>query len=981
MPTQSEIDEVSQLLESQPSTAGPAAARTSPRFSLPSPNDVSEVESILGGPASDKNRLSMPNLGANANSGFLSRRDAQRQKYMTENQRDVPLDTDTGAGAMERFRIGLQRRPMDKLEVLRKKYGQDGVRLDDQNRFIVRTKDDQGNAKDLLFEDNLLTAKDLLDFSSEYPAIAASVIATVGAPEAKVAQMALRGAAGYLAGGAGEDVVSRGIEGRPVDALEIASHRGKEAALNAAAGYALAKPVQLLNKGLNSAADGINAAAKLRQSQAFKEVEEGRQAVKNRFGVEYDPTISDLTGSEAAARGETYVSHIPFFRKKIREKWARQAENERAVQEIMMGNQTPDVSGAGKDVIGVLRGEMEGAQNIAGAATKAVQGVARRELQDPLSKIPGGPISSSEFGASMIQRADKQLAAFKDESNRLYSAVRTEPDGFTPSDALEPLFSTGGIKQRINQIREKELINAPVESKKSSALIDEFGKPITSTESSVEPIKQLIPDRVNKILAGVEQVPEKASYFDLVKLRNRIYDEVDSPEPISSQGSRLLKNLGSAVTEEMNNAAKVLKPETVAKIDAANKFYRENVESFYEKGISDMLKPRTESGAIDPEAVATRLLAGGRGSVTTYNTVKDFFKNDASAVTDMKRVLRDRVIDSGTDSSTGLVKLESFTDAVSKMEPEIVSELFGKPKDELLKTVRTANLVLRTNSGGKLGGIYQAGSQQSFESDALKKLIDSGNLTSPAIKKLLIANESLRAQYSNAIRRAVQSNDMGVVEASPETFVNQYLFNDKIPISDLRNVMSSVYRNGDQPMIDNIRRSYLAKIFAETSKNTKGDVTQVVNRINESPARNLDVEKLSLFLQEPDTRARLKLVLGNDGFDGLVDFAKSISGRSARDKAMSLYGSLAGGAWFNKLLKGEGLSEIPHYALISHIVTSPMYTKMLKSGVKLNPLQFEFFVRTAAISPEVIQAVTTESRTPDEARRYAKELRRLATGQ
>jgi hypothetical protein len=383
---------------------------------------------------------------------------------------------------------------------------------------------------------------------------------------------------------------------------------------------------------------------------------------------------------------------------------------------------------------------------------------------------------------------------------------------------------------------------------------------------------------------------------------------------------------------------------------------------------------------VDPEAVATRLLAGGKGSVTTFNTVKDFFKSDPSAVTDMKRILRDRIIESGSDTATGLVNLNSLTSSISKMEPEIVQELFGKSKSQIMESARLANLVLK-RTPGDVGREFTAGPQQMIEMDELKRLLNSGKINSQAIQKLMVSQESLRQQYSNSIRRAVRSNDMGVVEASPETFVNQYLFDTKIPISDLRSVMASIYRNGNQPMIDNIRRSYLSKIFAETSKTTKGDTAQVINRIEGQPSRNLDVEKLSLYLQEPATVARLKLILGNDGLDGLKDFAKSISGRSARDKAMSLYGALAGGAWFGRLIKGEVLSDVPHYLLMSHLVTSPQVTKLAKSGVKLNPLQLDLLVKSAAITPEMLQAVATESRTPQEARQYAKELRALATGQ
>ena len=200
---------------------------------------------------------------------------------------------------------------------------------------------------------------------------------------------------------------------------------------------------------------------------------------------------------------------------------------------------------------------------------------------------------------------------------------------------------------------------------------------------------------------AIDQLPPNMSYFDMVRLRNSIYDRLGSPEPISNRGTFLLKNLGSGVTAEMNKQApNVLTSATQAMIKDANQFYSKNVETFYQKGILEMLKPRTEAGAVNPELVASRLLAGGKGSVTAFNTLKEFFKRP-EAVAEMKSVLRDQVLDSAQDTHTGLIPLEDLTSRISKLEPEIVQELFGKAKDALLKSVQEGQLAMKATRAGQ----------------------------------------------------------------------------------------------------------------------------------------------------------------------------------------------------------------------------------------------------------------------------------------
>jgi hypothetical protein len=280
------------------------------------------------------------------------------------------------------------------------------------------------------------------------------------------------------------------------------------------------------------------------------------------------------------------------------------------------------------------------------------------QLEQPLRDIPGRPLSHYEFGTRMIRRGDAQLNVFKKEAEAKFGAIKAQPD------ALAEVFDTGPLKANVQALKDAELVK---------------GAP-AKAGAAQEPIKQLVPTGVEPIMDAIDQLPPNMSYFDMVRLRNSIYDRLGSPEPISNRGTFLLKNLGSGVTAEMNKQApNVLTSATQAMIKDANQFYSKNVETFYQKGILEMLKPRTEAGAVNPELVASRLLAGGKGSVTAFNTLKEFFKRP-EAVAEMKSVLRDQVLDSAQDTHTGLIPLEDLASRISKLEPEIVQELFGESK-------------------------------------------------------------------------------------------------------------------------------------------------------------------------------------------------------------------------------------------------------------------------------------------------------------
>lgn len=869
---------------------------------------------------------------------------ADEQAYIQRNaQPGVPLDVRSGIDTLNRLRLGLTRNKQNQLEVLRNMYGAESIRLDQEGNFIVRDNRD-GKPVDVLVDERKFNFSDFADMSSEALPMVASIFATKGIPVQEIFKSALRGAAAYAGTATANDAVTSLAESQGVDIGEILSERGKGMITDTVFGYGLGKGINAAGMLPKLARLASSSLSDTTREVAMAEVEGGRRAVSERFGITMEPTVAELTGSPMALRLESFLSNIPLARNTILKKWQLQIDNEKAVQNAFLGGQAPDPQRTGKELIGLLGGELKRSEEIASKAASIVRQQGQDAITEPLESISGRPISPFQFGSRMIRRGEAQLQSFKKKAGEKFDALRAQPD------TGRPLFDAAPIKARAQKLR------------------DELTKDVSG-----DTVKPLAPSGVTSILESIDNLLDQQSYFDLVKLRDAIYDRIDSPEPISSRGTRMLKGLGAEITEQMKAQGKTkLSPQTQALAKDANQFYADNVETFYQKGVLDMLKPRTEAGAINPELVASRLVAGGKGSVTTYNTLREFFEKEG-AVKDMNRLLRDRIIEGGTDSTTGLIKVEDLASTVSKMEPEIVSELFRQPKDKLLEAFRVGQIA----KGGM--AVRVPGEQSGVVAEEFQKLASEGKLTGPAMRTLMQRSLDLRRQYGNSIRRAVKENDFGVIEAAPETFAKEYLFNPKVPLADVKDAMQSVYRSGNTELIEDVRRSYLAEIFNESAKSSKGDVAQLVARVKGSPLRDLDPQAFAIRLQDQATQKRISEILGPDGLNDLKNFALSIGGRSLRDAAGSTVGAFVGGSMFEKLLNGlGGLSELPKYVALSWLTTSPKTISFLRSAEKLSPVDMGQAVKAAVLTPEFMRVLTADSRSPEDAHNAALELKRWA---
>jgi hypothetical protein len=915
---------------------------------------------------------------------FVSQGTLSEEAYMRRTEEPgVPLDVNTGADLMTRLKLSVIKSKNDQLDLLRRTKGGENVRLSPEGEFIYRVTDDEGKQRDILVDERGMGLKDFVDIAKEAPALAASIMTTKGIPVGSILKQAFFGALSY-AGVAGlTEVGGRAAAGAPLEVGETIKRRGEDALTDLTVGYGLGKGAEafgIVPRIIRSTSSEITVPTR---KEAFAEIERARKRVSGRTGIPVEATIGELTGSPFAQRLESFLSNIPIARNIVLRSWQRQVENEKAVMRVFLGEADPSLEKTSQELFrAVSKGpvrEVEQFDALRGKVRKGMQS----QLEQPLRDIPGRALSDYEFGTRMIRRGDAQLNVFKKEAEAKFGTIKAQPD------ALAKVFDTGPLKANVQALKDAELVTKSGEKlEKAFELYGPSGKPVTTvkrvvpgTENTQEPIKQLVPTGVEPIMDAIDQLPDNMSYFDMVRLRNSIYDRLGSPEPISNRGTFLLKNLGSGVTAEMNKQApNVLTSATQAMIKDANQFYSKNVETFYQKGILEMLKPRTEAGAVNPELVASRLLAGGKGSVTAFNTLKEFFKRP-EAVAEMKSVLRDQVLDSAQDTHTGLIPLEDLTSRISKLEPEIVQELFGKAKDALLKSVQEGQLAMKATRAGQGFVPIERGAQTAVEYDSLMELFRTGKINDASVRGLVQRAERMRVTYQNEIKRATLPNKIGMIEAEPAFFAKEFLFNPNVPRRAVKQVMDDLAANGEETLLHDVRRTYIDALFRDTAKGAKGDPTQAISQLRSSPLQELDPHKFGLLFNDPTQRQRMKDILGETVFEEFNEFAVAISGRGQRDIAGLMTGALAGGSITSKVIKDgvAGMSTLPAYVTAAFLLTHPKMVRLLRTVGAGNATAARRVVRGAVLLPEFWGALSQYANTPEEAKQLAEEIQSWAS--
>lgn len=878
----------------------------------------------------------------------------------------VPFDPAGEAPSLDRLLAGTIRSKMDQLNFWRSKYGQDKIDVVD-GQFIIRdVPNDQGELRDIPVDPmGGSFGNDVLDLMGEVPEmILALAAARKGESAAMRAGLGRFGkffteaaSAGLAFSGAGalKDIGQRatlspdGVDLQ--DVREIGMMRGGEAAFEAGVGT-------LLPAGLGAILSKLSPNPR---TLSAIEGADAIQRIKSKTGQELPQSLAERIGSQSLARAEAFLEKFPWTRERIAAMRKARIDAERRLQEFFMRGPEPEAGELGERAVGALQSQLRPSQSAVKSARKDAIQSAADESVAPLMEARGQSRSALDLGESLRSGAVKRYDTFKADSRKLYDAVYELPE------ATQDVFSLGPVAGQAREIIEK-LPSTPAQAKKVPGF-DAYGSPtevtVTPEAGAREQMKELTPAGILSIvepLAG--RKGQKTRLFDLVQSRQRIFDLINTAQPISDIPQGDLKQLAGSITEAIQKGADELPSgELKNRLEAANAHFRDKIGTFQQKGIEELLVDPKEQRSNLSEQLVSQIFSGGKGSAARYKQFKDFYGEKSPEVNDLRQFFLDSVLERGTRSGTRTVEFGEVRDALRKLAPEISNDLFGGG---------TRNMIEAAN----LGSLVDADKRVNI--DEIKALILDNKLTASNVRRLAQTEDALDRELRNQIKSAVVQNRLDPAQVDPAEFVDRYLLSDKVNNADIKDAMRAFESSGDPRLAQAVKTKFLADLFRRSS--VTGDASEdLTRRALGQQSRELDPQKFSLLFDSPDTRGRVKAVLGDESYELMRDFSLAVSGRGMKDTMAGAAGSLAAGNFLNELiLFTGGLKNSAKYLVASFILSSPQTVRLMRNASSIPEqagLKSRALMQSLVMSPLFVEELFDNVNDPMQISAIAADLK------
>jgi len=779
----------------------------------------------------------------------------------------IPLDVQEGVSAWDRLVLSTRNAKQDQLRYLRDKYGEDKVRESDTGEWIVRVDDPAtGKPRDIKADANTINLGDFAAMVGDVPEMAGYVLAEKGAAALPflnrmrgvfgVGRDIVAGAGGAETAGALKDVAVRAGEA-PLDLSEIARRRGQQFKYDVALG-GVTVPVQRFIQWTKSPFGGSRTETQLNAIAA-------QHYFRDTYGVDIPLTIGELTGNPDIIRREKFTGKILGGSKTYQQFKQEQTAAMDKLQSIMQGADASDDEKLGQQILSALRSkvapEVEGVATASTALEKAAQDRIMSLVEG--QTLPAADLTRTQVGDAIRTRLTALRDAAKGEADRLYGEFR----GIT-GDA--PNIPGTDLAKAAADIR-KDAASAfrPTNAYDYDLATGTFTA--TKTGMKGEPSTAFVPEasvmrRIDELIANKDRTYR---FSDLQKMRSEVYDDLAKSEAVPGMGAHYLSRIAGALTDAMEKGVTdMADPRAKAALEAANKFYREQVVPFSKKGINEVFRNEFEPGYIGPAELTSRLLEGSAGARTDrYNTLKQFLGAGSVEFRAVKRSVADDILINATEPGGETLDarkfLKSFSD-FSRNNKEIARDVFGPKAVELMDE---AKFMLRAQEGSK------------FPADDVRKLLASPSPTRGQLVSLLRAEASKDKVVSGQLLKAVADQSTAGLSVTPEDVVNRFINKPERNLGEITQVLGLL---SDRPALtEDIRTKYLESLF----KNA-----------------NDEGRTFSQALQRAGGDRKARAVLGNKMFEDLERYGMLKEAQEFPRTIAEQAGAMAGGSLMDKLL-------------------------------------------------------------------------------
>lgn len=857
----------------------------------------------------------------------------QQTAYLEQNTAGVvPLDVESGLSGWERLMYEVRGSKEAEIEALQTKYGKDAVRLSTDGVPIVRVMDTETKKpKDILVDENRITARDLMAVAGAIPEIAGAVAGFYFGK--KVPGLGTRGGlagftrdvaaetAGAAVAGVAEDVAVEGIDpSGKIDPARIAEERSKQATVDATMGTAGVGAMRFFQWLKNPFG---------RPKQLQFDAITAREYLKKKYGVDVPLTTGEASGNAYLATQEAFLVRQPTGKEV---KAIKETQNQRILelQKKMVGS-PPEDEIIGKEAIRTIQSNIEPLKQAERTAKKdaaqTAEGAIRLQTAAATSPAEAPPLD--ELGKTVRGKVTALRDSAKGESDRLYGVVKSLPGG------TGKVLNADDIADEAADML-KKLPTVQKTTQVPTGVIGPGGQQILRNQRGEELLKEFVPPNILARLRNLSELKGKDAVFslsDLQQMRREVYDDIARSEGVPGLGTHYLADIGDMLTGAIEReTAKVGGGPLKTALKEANKHYKEKVIPFNRTGITELFRRSDEAGFVFDYDVVNRVMT----NPGKFQILKETLGDASPEFGQVKRAIADDILRrSSVDGQTLNAKalfdnLKHFQDNYGP----IAKDVFGKR----LATLSRYAQELRVAQTDKIG--Y----------DEFQTILTTGNHFGMRDKlmKVLEAQKTKDAVFKNKILKSAASDDLNESTLQPSDFVTRFL--DSANDAEVKQVLGALSSN--PALLDQLRAKTVESLFAKASRPVRPEhVGQVLGGAVAERAGSVDLTKL---ISDP----KIKTILGPTLLRDVQDLAKLVAApdwvESEFGKAgMFSIGNAAGTLIRKGPLKYTG--AVYKDWVVSKIITSPILRYWASRIPAKDPAAWQVVLTSAPFMQMVIE--------------------------
>lgn len=837
------------------------------------------------------------------------------------------VDIESGAGtAGARAQISLAS-PERRQQILQNTFP-NGFRETEAGTVVTIEQD--GVLRDVLLDESGLSLNDFADAaggSVEAGAAVTGVVAALAAFPALAAgglSLALlsviAGVSGQLGGTVAEvlaDMKAGGIDLSKPEDVEMMENMVKRRSINAA----IDSTLDLVSGGLFKAGGVVGQAAvgPFARTMAQSPQKEIRTAAEE-LGVDLTP--GQRTGVPALQKAEALQSKVPGSAGVVKESTLR-AEEQMAAARTRLTEGAESSSVVGKQIAGEVQGAKASREESVNTLNRVAETTIQREFNQIANTASRRRLSRSESGELSRRGLQRQRIAFRkkqtvleDDAQGMIDALPEDQRAFAGTDIAK------ATAQDLRDEFPKQTIVEKIVSQDFSgtnALRKRLGlDPLKEQTTDVEVTKtipEFFPPAARRVLSGIEKMDANVTVDELRKARQVVSNLINDADALPGLSTGLLKKLESSLTQQIKaGVAKAPTPEIASALTLATDHYRRENAKFRNKVVGRAMRNEGQPGFVESGDLLPGLLMKGR--VEDAQRIINVLGDRHPAVKTARRVVMDELFAGSRNSfvpGSFAVDPKQLRASFDRLAPEVRKIVFGADEGRaqaLIQSLAARHGLIDVNKINRLPGdedLVNVLQQAQAEAESAKQIFDRR-----VFKPMLQDGGSVTEEQF--VRHVMKTGDL----------------------TDIRRLFEVLPEEAGEKL----RKRTVLELLSSASK-ASPDAEQQLQFLTKDviPAGdNLGKVLAQGFGVTPEeSTARIKAILGDEGFRVIQQLATVEAARLRSDQAGKAVGGLVGGTILKNLLtlQPSAVVSIAGFRIVAGLLAFPPTRLWLASPILL----------------------------------------------